>query len=115
MSLGEAAEPLPARERTAGVVLSVRDRIFCLTSSVVKGAPVLRIAVDEAVEDSVDELESELAERADFLWLASEGLLVAAAAVLLAAVFLCVCWRELTDSSVSSVLDTAWRKQCVRF
>lgn len=67
MSLGDPVEPLPARERVVGALLSVRDKIFCLTSSVVKGAPVLRMADDDAVEDSVDELESELADLVDFL------------------------------------------------
>lgn len=62
------------------------DKNFCLTSSVVNGAPVFLTAFEEAVEDS-EVLESELAERADFLWPASEVLRVAwAAAVLVAAV-----------------------------
>lgn len=44
-----------------------RDKYCCLNSSVVKAAPVLRIPLDEVVEDSVDALESELADRVDFL------------------------------------------------
>lgn len=106
MSLFELTEETLLR---VGVVGSVLDRIFCLTSSVVKGAPVLRIALDEPV-DSVEALESELADLVDFLFPVSEDLRVAAAAVavLLAAVFRCVCCREVTDSSsVSSALETA--------
>lgn len=41
------------------------DRNFCFTSSVVKGAPVLRTADDD--ELSADELESLLADLTDFL------------------------------------------------
>lgn len=43
-----------------------RDKYCCLNSSVVKAAPVLRTPDDEPVDDSVDALESELAERVDF-------------------------------------------------
>lgn len=103
---------LPALDLVAGAALSERDRIFCFTSSVVKGAPVVRMADEEAVEDSLEEPESELADLAVFLYPASEDLLAADGAVFAAAgVFLWVCWGEATDSSVSSVLETAWRKQ----
>lgn len=91
---------------SGGVSTLPLDKYFCLTSSVVKGAPVLRMAVDEAVDDSVEVFESELAERVDFLCPASEALLVGAA-VLLAAVFRCVCCNDVTDSSDSSGLEMA--------
>lgn len=42
-------------------------RIFCFTSSVVYAAPVLRIALEDPADDSVDVVDSELAERVVFL------------------------------------------------
>lgn len=75
---------------------------------------MLRTAPDDPAEDSVDVDDSELAERVVFLCVASDGLLVVAGAVLVAVVFLCVCCGEVTDSSDSSALDAAWRKQFVR-
>lgn len=68
---------------------SLLARYFCFTSSVVKGAPVLRTAPEE--DDSAEELESLLAERAVFLCDASEDLRVAGGAGFVCACFLCCC------------------------
>lgn len=68
---------------------------------------MLRRALEDPAEDSVEVVDSELAERVVFLWLASDGRRVVAA-VLLAAVFRWVCCKEVTDSSDSSALDAAW-------
>nr|CAI5844521.1 unnamed protein product [Callosobruchus analis] len=43
---------------TAGALFF--DRIFCFTSSVVKGAPVLRMTLEEALDDSMDVVDSKL-------------------------------------------------------
>lgn len=100
--------------RTSGVLsILPRDKYFCLTSSVVNGAPVVRIAFDEPTDVSVEPLESELADLADFLWPASDARLVVGVAVF--EVLRCVCCNEPTDSSDSSALDTAYRKYLVRF
>lgn len=89
------------------VELSERERIFCLTSSVVKGAPVLRTAVEDAAEDSVDVLDSELGDLTDFFDPASDIFLVAPVVTFGTEAFRCLC-KELTDSSSdSSALDTA--------
>lgn len=108
-SLAPAEETL---ERAVSGVPSMlpRARIFCFTSSVVYAAPVVRIALEDPADDSVDVLDSELAERAVFLWVASEGLRVVAGVLLAGVFFVC---RAVTDSSDSSALDKAWRKHCV--
>lgn len=89
------------------LVLSERDKIFCLTSSVVNGAPVVRTAVDEAAEDSEEVLESELGDLVDFFVPASDIFLVAPVVDFGIEGFLCLC-SEVTDSSSdSSALETA--------
>lgn len=84
------------------------ERYFCLTSSVVYAAPVLRTALEEAVEDSVEVVDSELADLAPFLAATSAGLLGALAGFAAAAAFLCG-----GDSSDSSALDAACGKHSV--
>lgn len=66
-------EPADARAGSAGAASAPlpRAKYFCLTSSVVYAAPVPRMALD--VDDSVDVLESELAERTAFLSTGASG------------------------------------------
>jgi hypothetical protein len=74
---------------------------------------VLLIADDEAAEDSDEVLESELAERVAFLWVATseepEDLLETLPEPVLLAVLRCACCKELTEepSSDSASLDAA--------
>lgn len=69
------------------------------------GAPVLRTALDEAV-DSVEVFESELGERVDFLCPASDCRRTVGAG-LFVGVLRWVCCNEETDSSDSSGLELA--------
>lgn len=70
---------------------------------------MLRTALEDPADDSVDVLDSELALRVVFLWLASDGRRVVVA-VLVVAFFLWVCCKAVTDSSDSSLETTAWGK-----